>query len=158
MLCFSAAKSFHGTGQPFIAFIIPLLIMGFIFIVMLTIVGVISLFLDDFVVPIMYKKGITTTEAWHHFLTLFQQNIGHFLLYIFAKFVIGIIVFIVVMTAGVITCCIGFLLLMLPYIGSVVKLPVSYTLRAFSLEFLAQFGDEFTIFSPKPLESLDQQI
>jgi len=38
------------------------------------------------------------------------------------------------------------LLLITPYIGSVVLLPVSYTFRAFSVEFLEQFGDDFTIF------------
>jgi hypothetical protein len=47
------------------------------------------------------------------------------------------------------TCCIGFLLLIIPYIGSVVLLPVFYTFRAFSIEFLEQYGEEFVLF-PKP--------
>jgi hypothetical protein len=56
---------------------------------------------------------------------------------------------IVVVFAGLITCCIGWLLLVIPYIGTVVTLPVWYTFRAFSLEFLGQFGPEYELF-PAP--------
>jgi hypothetical protein len=44
------------------------------------------------------------------------------------------------------------LLIAVPYIGSVILLPVSYTFRAFSIEFLAQFGDKFNVFPEKELE------
>jgi hypothetical protein len=37
-------------------------------------------------------------------------------------------------------------LIAIPYIGSVILLPVSYTFRAFSIEFLAQFGEKFDVF------------
>jgi hypothetical protein len=57
-------------------------------------------------------------------------------------FVIGVIF------AGFMTCCIGFLLLVIPYIGTVITLPVWYTLRAFSLEYFAQFGSEYDVFPP----------
>jgi hypothetical protein len=62
--------------------------------------------------------------------------------------VLGIIV------AGFLTCCIGFLILAIPYVGSVVLLPVSYLFRALSVEFLEQFGPEYVLFpattSPAP--------
>ena len=48
--------------------------------------------------------------------------------------------------AGCLTCCCGFILISLPYIGSVCLLPVSFTLRAFSLEFLAQWGPDYSAF------------
>jgi len=55
-----------------------------------------------------------------------------------------------------VTCLIFFVLLMIPYISSVVLLPVSYTYRAYSLEFLAQFGPDYSLFPippPPPIES-----
>lgn len=58
-----------------------------------------------------------------------------------ALFVIGVVF------AGLMTCCIGFFLLIIPYVGTVVTLPVWYTLRAFSLEYLAQFGEKYEVFS-----------
>lgn len=57
-----------------------------------------------------------------------------------------IIVVISVIVLGLATCCIGFLFLIIPYIGSVIMLPVSVTFRAFSVEFLEQFGGEYKIF------------
>jgi hypothetical protein len=66
-----------------------------------------------------------------------------------------ILIVIAVILFGFVTCCIGFLLLIIPYIGSVVLLPVSYTLRAFSLEYFAQFGDEYQLF---PEETPDELV
>jgi hypothetical protein len=48
-----------------------------------------------------------------------------------------------------VTCCLGWLVLIVPYIGTVVTLPMWYTLRAFSLEFLAQFGADYDAFAPQ---------
>jgi len=54
--------------------------------------------------------------------------------------------FVAVVIAGLATCCIGFFFLAVPYISTVVTLPIWYTYRAFSLEFLAQFGPEYDVF------------
>jgi hypothetical protein len=47
--------------------------------------------------------------------------------------------------AGCCTCCIGFVLLIIPYIGTVTLLPILYTYRALSLEFLAQFDHDLRL-------------
>ena len=123
-------------------------IMGLIiqFMILVILLSYISLFLNDFVVPIMYKYKITTSKAWFKFLPVLSRHLGHFILYGLFIFVLMILVVICVVLFGLFTCCLGFLLLITPYIGSVVLLPVSYTFRAFSVEFLEQFGDDFTIF------------
>lgn len=123
-------------------------IMGIIlqFMVLVIIISYITLFLNDFVVPIMFKYKISATRAWGKFLTLFTRHIGHFLLYGLFIFVLTIVVVICVIMFGLFTCCLGFILLIIPYIGAVVLLPVTYTFRAFSVEFLEQFGDDFQIF------------
>jgi len=112
------------------------------------VIGFISMFLNSFVTPIMYKNTIKTTQAWSRFLSLFKRHPFHFILYGLLVFVLGILAVIFVVVAGLLTCCIGFLLLIIPYIGTVVTLPIWYTFRAFSLEFLAQFGPEYEIFPP----------
>jgi|TARA_B100002003_G_C13855362_1_gene419055 hypothetical protein len=118
------------------------------------IMAYISLFLNDFVVPIMYKNKISATQAWSKFLPIFSKNIGYFILYGLFIFVLIILMVICVLLFGLFTCCLGLILLVIPYIGSVVMLPVSYTFRAFSVEFLEQFGDDFVIF-PKQEELLE---
>jgi hypothetical protein len=69
--------------------------------------------------------------------------------YSFLVLLLVIFVFIGVLLLGFMTCCIGFLVLAIPYINSVILLPVLYTFRAYSVEFLGQFGTEFRLF-PDP--------
>ena len=113
---------------------------------MFIITAYIGLFLNDFVVPIMYKKGQRAMVAWGHFMALFSKARGYFLLYGILMLGLMICVVILAMLFGVLTCCVGFVLLILPYIGSVITLPISYTFRAFSVEFLEQFGPDYKFF------------
>jgi hypothetical protein len=110
------------------------------------IIAYISLFLNDFVVPIMHINNVTASHAWRLFLPLFVRHWFCFILYGLLVLVLRFFVIICVVLMGLFTCCLGFILLGIPYIGSVVILPISYTFRAFSLEFLEQFGPEYTIF------------
>jgi hypothetical protein len=130
----------HGV---FVLTIIGMVLAGLIFFI---ITGYISLFLNDFVVPIMYKYNLTTIQAWNRFLPIFGKYLFYFLLYGLFVFLLVVLVVIFVIVAGFLTCCIGFLLLIIPYVGSVIMLPVSYTFRALGPEFLGQFGPEFFIF------------
>lgn len=130
---------------------IPLIAgLGLLFLLLIIILAYISLFLKDFVAPIMYKHRIAATQAWGRFLPILKEHTFHFIVYgIFILF-ISILAVIGIVLAAVMTCCVGFLIVVIPYIGTVVTLPAWYTLRAFSLEFLAQFGDEFNVFPPPP--------
>jgi len=123
--------------------------LGLIFLVLIVVSGFISLFLDSFVVPLMYKERVTAGDGWRRFLALLGQHPFAFILY--GLLMLGLILLFVaaVLVAGIITCCIGWVLLVIPYIGTVVTLPVWYTFRAFSLEFMAQFGPEYAV-APSP--------
>jgi hypothetical protein len=142
---FGVAKNIHTGVVPDVSKI------GFIVSFVITIValfvifGYISLFLNDFVVPIMYKHKLSATQAWSKFLTLTLRYPGSFIVYGLFVFVLGIAVAIMIVFAAIFTCCIGLLLIMIPFVGSVILLPVSYTFRAFSIGFLAQFGDYFNV-------------
>ena len=126
-----------------------LITMGFFFLVMGMILAFISMLLKDFVAPVMYKHNLSSTQAWGRFLPIFKQYPLHFIGYGILIFFMTIGVVICVILGGLFTCCIGLLLLIIPYIGSVVTLPISYTFRGFSLEFLSQFGPDFDVFPPK---------
>lgn len=149
--CYSTLQEMYFDYAGDEALITSAIFMGLGLIFMFIISAYIGLFLNDFVVPIMYKKGQRTMVAWGHFMALFSKARGYFLLYGILMLFLVICVFIVVMLFGVLTCCIGFVLLLLPYIGSVVTLPISYTFRAFSVEFLEQFGPEYKFFPEEPL-------
>jgi len=119
---------------------------------LIVVLGYIAMFLKDFVVPIMAKNRVSATRGWALFMPLFREHAGSFILYglIVFALVVAFIVFVVI--AGLVTCCIGWFLLVIPYIGTVVTLPFWYALRAFSLEFLAQFGPAYEM-SPPPAQA-----
>ncbi len=120
--------------------------IGFLFFIFMVVISYISVFLDDFIVPIMYKNNISTAKAWHVFLQIFSKYWLYFILYGLLLFVLWVFIVIFIILAGIFTCCLGFIFLIIPYLGSVVTLPISYTFRSFGPEFLKQFGPEFNIF------------
>lgn len=146
IFCFFAIYHLDVSDPPVVLKVLPLAGMGLMFIALLIIAGYISLFLTDFVVPLMYKHNLGSLGAWDYFLSLLKKHILHFLLYGILVFFLNILVLICVVIVGLLTCCMGFIFLIIPYIGSVILLPISYSFRAFSLEFLEQFGPDFTLF------------
>ena len=143
---FFKAKGMYFDELPPIMIFWQVFGMILMFIGYMVIVGYISLFLNDFVVPVMYRDRVGVFSGWLRFLTLFFRHPHLFLLY--GLFIVGlwIIAAFVILFFALFTCCIGLLLLVIPYIGSVVLLPVTYTFRALSIEFLAQFGEDYNVF------------
>lgn len=105
------------------------------------------LFLNHFVVPMMYRHGLSATAAWSRFLTLFRAQPWWFLGYGVMVFVIWVAISTLVVIVGVSTCCVGFIVFSFPYLGQVALLPALALLRAFGPEFLAQFGAEHDVFA-----------
>ncbi len=105
-----------------------------------------ALFLNQFVIPIMYRDDLGVLAAWKRFFSLFGHHKLSFLAYALLYLLVTIVVGVAVLSAGLLTCCVGFLLLAIPYVGSVVLLPVEVTFRGLGPDFLAQFGAEWSIY------------
>jgi len=125
------------------------ILIGLIILVGAIIFGLISKFTMDFVVPIMSLRTTSCTAGWREFLTLLSANKGRFALYILFQIVIGIAIGAIKTMGFCIGCCFcGIsLLLIIPYIGTVILLPLPVFTRSYSLLYLKQFGPEFDVFS-----------
>jgi hypothetical protein len=128
---------------PSILVVVAFSLMMFILILLMS---YITLLLEDFVVPLMYQHSLTTNDAWRKFLVVHRQALGWFVLYALWKFLLGMAAVLAVMAIGFATCCVGFIPLMIPYLGAVLMLPVSVFFRFLGPEFLRQFGGEYDIF------------
>jgi hypothetical protein len=149
--CYSILVGVYESEWDVAALILPGIFMFLGLIAIFVLAKFLNLLVIDFVVPIMYKSRRTVLAAWGTFLPLFGKHLlsfigyGMFIALLEILIVVGIIAFILF------TCCIGLIFIIIPYIGSVVLLPVSFTLRALSVEFLEQFGPEYQIFpGPEP--------
>jgi hypothetical protein len=114
-----------------------------------------GLMLNSFVVPIMHRHGVGVLEAWRRFLPLFGEHIVGFLVYAVMVLLLSALTFGMVIIVGLATCCIGFVLMSVPYVGQVVLLPVYVFFRSLGPEFLAQFGPEWDVFAARPRDVVD---
>jgi hypothetical protein len=156
ILGFRAFGHYYRHGMPIVALVVPLMGVILLFLAWALIAGYIMLCLDSFVVPLMYKHNLPCMEAWERFLPHLKEQFVYFLVYGLMVLAIHLLIGFCIIFIGCVTCCVGFVILMIPYISSVILLPVSYFFRCFSLEFLRQFGPESTLwesseaFSPGP--------
>ena len=77
----------------------------------------------------------------------FSPDAGQFILYFLFSIVLAMAIGMMVVMAMIVTCCFCCMML-LPYVGTVVLLPVLMFKRCYSLYFLAQFGREYDVFPP----------
>jgi hypothetical protein len=104
----------------------------------------VALFLEAFVIPIMYKFDLKATEAWRYFLPWLKARPWPFILYGLLILLLGFLFVVFFAMACALSCCI----VAIPYVGTVILLPIWVTYRIFSLEFLAQFDPGFDLFAP----------
>ena len=136
--------------KPGNTMIISLAVNALLLIIFSLFVWLINFFFREFVIPVMYWNNLRVIEAWKIFLALLSNNRFLFFKYIILTIVFTVIAGAAILLAGLATCCIGLILLAIPFVGTVLILPVSVFFRLFGLELLAQFGPEFNIPPPPP--------
>ena len=122
---------------------LALLLLGIVF-------AIIGKFTSDFVVPIMYLRRTQCLAGWREFARMLAARPGEFVVYLLFQIVIAIAILILVVAIVLLTCCIAGCLLAIPYLGTVLLLPVLVFKRAYSLHYLAQYGSEYDVFAPPP--------
>lgn len=136
-------------GEPDAAGIMIAIGLFLFFLAAAILFALIRKFTMDFVVPILFLRGGKCLAAWREFLGLLKLHAGQFILYILFQIVMGMAIGMIVLAAFLLTCCFCCLAL-LPYVGTVVLLPVLVFQRAYSLHFFAQFGPLYNVFPPAP--------
>ena len=100
-----------------------------------------------FVTTIMYARDATVSVCWREFRqNVLNGHVGVFVLFLLMTFVLGMAVGIASMLLGCLTLCIGFL----PYLSSVITLPLTVFMRSYSIYFLQQFNPEYAIMKDPP--------
>lgn len=102
----------------------------------------------DFVVPLMFLHRTKCLAGWRELRALFSGRIGDLILYVLFQIVLSLAIGLLVLMVVLVTCCLAGCLMALPYLGTVLLLPVLMFQRAYSLHYLAQFGRDFDVFTP----------
>ncbi len=108
---------------------------------------IMEMLLIDFIAPTMYLFDLRVGDAWK----LWYQQVfrGHFwvlCLFYLMKILLGFAVIFVVLFAFCMTLCIAYCIAIIPYIGTVMMLPIFVFQRCYTLYFLEQFGEPWRLF------------
>jgi hypothetical protein len=118
-----------------------------------------SFIIKVLMIPTMYVKRVRAIEGWKlAWSQLFKGHVGSSILLLLMMFLLAIGTNTVAMFAICATCCIA----ALPYVSSVVLLPITVFFVCYALCYIQQFGDEWTFFKSMcrycnyDLEGLDE--
>src|SRR5437868_4433714 len=95
--------------------------------------------ISQFMLVTMYRRRCGAVEAFRSSVSLIMSDPVPFILYILFVFVLSILVAMVSCIATCVTCCIA----AIPYIGTVILLPLYVFLAAYPLFFARQFGPDW---------------
>ena len=98
---------------------------------------------SQLMVPIMYRQRCAARLAFAQAVDLVSSHPGPILLYVLFLLVLAVAVVVISCAVACATCCIA----AIPYVGTVILLPVSVTLGAFSFLFLRQFGPDYDVWA-----------
>ncbi|HXR04370.1 MAG TPA: hypothetical protein VN836_06640 [Verrucomicrobiae bacterium] len=135
-------------GEPDVGGIVMAAGLALVFFVLAIVFAILRKFTVDFVVPIMFLRGGKCWAAWKEFYGLLSAHPGQFALYILFQIVLSMAIGVLVLLAILVTCCVAGCLMALPYLGTVLLLPVLIFKRAYPLYYLAQYGPEYDVFPP----------
>ncbi len=107
-------------------------------------------------IAVMFRQRCRALAAFQSVWNLFVAHLGVFILFALFTIVIGVAAMMIGCIAGCVTCCIA----ALPYVGTVILLPVVMVLFAFPLRFIRQFGDAYDVWAvlPPPAEPPPPQV
>ncbi len=97
---------------------------------------------EEIVVPLMWLRRIPCLSAWTAGFHVIRTRPMLFFQFLVARLILAILTGIAIIVFILLTCCIGGLLLALPYFGAVMLLPVTVFFRFLSVGYLAHFGSD----------------
>ena len=130
----------HGAGET--NAITSVVLLVFLFVFWFSIAIFIAL-VSYFTAPVMYRRRCRAREAFRDVTRLIARNLVPFVLFC----LFSIVLFLAVLMIGGIVSCATCCLAVLPYVGTVILLPLFVCLRAFGLLFLRQFGPDYDVWA-----------
>ncbi len=102
--------------------------------------------ISHFMVAVMYRRRCGAGEAFRAALSLIANYPGEITFYCLFWIMLGVASAIAACATILATCCIA----LIPYIGTVILLPLLVCLRAFGLRFIRQFGPDYDVWAGIP--------
>jgi hypothetical protein len=123
--------------------IIAIVVGGSLLILYILACIVLSFIIKVLLIPTMYLKRVGAVEGWKiAWNQLFKSHVWSSILLLLMMFLLAIGAGTIAICAVCATCCIA----ALPYVSSVVLLPITVFFVCYALCYIQQFGSEWTFF------------
>ena len=143
-------RTFGGPAQT------GLIVGGTLFVIVAIAFGLADLILKDFVAPAMYARRVSALEGWQIVRSeVLAPHFGAFVLYVLMTILIAIAIIVIVVGLTCVTLCVAGCLMAIPYVGTVLLLPIHVFRRAYPLYFLEQLGGSWRLFDREQAEVVD---
>ena len=129
----------RGQTEPGVGFWIGISLTAFISVCLIFVWALIT----QLMVPIMYRQRCPARLAFAQAVDLVSSHPGPILLYVLFLLLLAVAAVMISCAVTCATCCIA----AIPYVGTVILLPIPFTLGAFSLLFLRQFGPDYDVWT-----------
>jgi len=123
--------------------IVGFVVLGLAYLVFALVLNFIMFVFREFGIPLMFRNGLLARPAFWESMNLVARHAGSVVVFVLLRIAIFIGVAILSLIICCATCCIG----ALPYIGTVILLPVLVYVRCFTLDCLAQFGPQYDVWT-----------
>jgi len=131
-----------GSGLVFPATVFGWFLLGVAVFAIGLVASYVDFFAESFVTVIMHRRGLGVLAAWREFRRHFEARPLAFVLVGLMKLLLRVLSAAIVAVFGLATCCVGWLLIALPYVGAVIQLPLYAALRYYDLCWLVQIGGD----------------
>ncbi|HEY3660649.1 MAG TPA: hypothetical protein VGK91_05425 [Candidatus Udaeobacter sp.] len=125
--------------EPGVGFWIGISLTAFISVCLILVWALAS----QLMVPTMYRQRCRARLAFVQAMDLVSSHPGPILLYVLFVLLLAVAAVMISCAVTCATCCIA----AIPYVGTVILLPIPVTLGAFSLLFLRQFGPDYDVWA-----------
>jgi hypothetical protein len=139
--CVILWRNYHISNTPALFVLVPIAV--FVWVAFAVVVNLIIYFMP----PVMYARRCSPGEAARGILQLVLDEPAPFILFILFMIALWIGWIMVGCLVTCLTCCLA----SLPYIGTVIVLPIPVFFRSFSLLFLRQFGPDWDVWGKIPV-------
>ncbi len=99
--------------------------------------------ISQIMIPVMYRRRCLAREAFGESVSLIAKHPGPLILYFLFFIVLTLASAMVGCLSACVTCCIT----AVPYVGTVILLPIYVLLYGFTLTFLRQFGPDYDVWA-----------
>ena len=131
-------------SMPGLSAVSGLVFFAVSFFIVVLAMALLSFFMKQFVIPIMYRDDLRAWAAFCVFIKIFRKSGLHFIIFAVIYGFCFFLVSLAVLLFSFVTFGLSSILLMIPYVWALVLLPVLVFFRLYSVEFLRQFLSERT--------------